>query len=175
MKESLVRSFSMIDSETFKCSSRSEWPAMLHNICYIHSAIRLRSRFNKAGFNSPDALGSVGTQEFLVRIYSFSPLPIQLSNLDPTSTPESMRSEYIHTHRQPIVPCSHLLNDILYGLLPSFISSTVIINELLITCFIHCIYSHIIYIHSLTYYTHTCTSHIIHIHVHHDLMTIFVL
>lgn len=66
MKESLVRAFGMIDSEVLKCSGRAEWPAMLHNLCYIHSAIKLRARFHKAGLNAPNDLLQVGASQFLV-------------------------------------------------------------------------------------------------------------
>lgn len=56
----------MVDTEMLKSSSRSEWPAMLHNLCFIHGAIRLRSRYHRAGFNIPQDLFPVGTQELLV-------------------------------------------------------------------------------------------------------------
>lgn len=72
MKETLVRDFSVVDSETLKCSGRNEWPAMLHNLCYIHSAVRLRARYDKAGFNVPYAFDSVGAQELFVSTITVS-------------------------------------------------------------------------------------------------------
>lgn len=65
MKESIVRSFSWLDSEQIKSSNKPEWPILLHNLCYFHSCLRLRSRYVKCGWNSPLTLNFT-TEEFLV-------------------------------------------------------------------------------------------------------------
>ena len=53
MKDSLVRSFTWFEPDVLRQSSRSEWPVMLHNLCYLHAAIQLRTRFGHGGWNSP--------------------------------------------------------------------------------------------------------------------------
>jgi hypothetical protein len=56
-----------IDNELLRASNRPEWPALLHNICMLHSAIRLRCRFDLAGWNKPEAFRNVGTGDLWVR------------------------------------------------------------------------------------------------------------
>ncbi|XP_070568705.1 dynein axonemal heavy chain 5-like isoform X4 [Ptychodera flava] len=53
MKDNMIRSLSVIDADTLKSSSRSEWAPMVHNLCMLHGAIRLRSRFGRSGWNRP--------------------------------------------------------------------------------------------------------------------------
>ncbi|XP_074662754.1 uncharacterized protein LOC141915202 [Tubulanus polymorphus] len=54
MKDNLVRFFSNADTELLKISNRPEWTPLLHNLCYLHGAIKLRSRFGRGGWNVPD-------------------------------------------------------------------------------------------------------------------------
>ncbi|XP_041355189.1 dynein gamma chain, flagellar outer arm-like isoform X3 [Gigantopelta aegis] len=68
MKDSLVRSFSWMEPDIFKQSSRSEWPVMLHNLCYLHAAISLRSRFGLGGWNTPTDFHQIGYSELLESI-----------------------------------------------------------------------------------------------------------
>jgi len=65
-KECLYRSLSWIDNELLHVSSRPEWPAVLHNLCMLHSAIRLRTRYKLAGWNRPEDFAYVGTAELWV-------------------------------------------------------------------------------------------------------------
>ena len=66
MKESLQRSFDWVDSDLVKSSNKPEWPILLHNLCYFHSMLRLRSRYTSGcGWNSPLTLNFT-TEEFLV-------------------------------------------------------------------------------------------------------------
>ncbi|BFZ10055.1 hypothetical protein BsWGS_13094 [Bradybaena similaris] len=60
MRDSLVRSFTWMEADILKQSSRSEWPVLLHNLCYLHAAVRLRTRFGTAGWNCPQDFSSVG-------------------------------------------------------------------------------------------------------------------
>ena len=54
IRDNLVRSISLLDADTINASSRSEWPAVLHNICMLHNVIRLRSQFQLVGWNKPE-------------------------------------------------------------------------------------------------------------------------
>lgn len=65
MKENIVRSFSWIDLDILKSSSKPEWPALLHNLCYLHSCLKLRSRYMRCGWNLPYSL-QFTTEEFIV-------------------------------------------------------------------------------------------------------------
>lgn len=53
MKEALGRAFSQIDNELLRHSSKAEWIPLLHNICYLHCALNLRTRFSQAGWDLP--------------------------------------------------------------------------------------------------------------------------
>ena len=65
MKESIQRAFNWIDVENVKTSNKPEWPILLHNLCYFHSCLKLRSRYYKCGWNSPLTLNFT-SEEFLV-------------------------------------------------------------------------------------------------------------
>ena len=62
----MVRAFSSMDSELLKQNSRSEWPALLHNICYLHAAIKLRGRFQRGGWNCPADFMNIGNNQLQV-------------------------------------------------------------------------------------------------------------
>ena len=66
MKENMVRAFSWVDQDLLRTASKSEWSALLHNICYLHSCFKLRSRYSKCGWNSPYSLDFT-TEELLVK------------------------------------------------------------------------------------------------------------
>lgn len=70
MKECMVRSLSWIDSDLIKSSTKPEWPVLLHNLCFFHSCLRLRTRYSRCGWNSPLTL-NFATEEFLVNFKSF--------------------------------------------------------------------------------------------------------
>jgi dynein heavy chain len=53
MKEAMTRAFSLIDNDLLRHSSKSEWAPLLHNICYLHCALNLRTRFNQAAWDLP--------------------------------------------------------------------------------------------------------------------------
>ncbi|XP_023932050.1 dynein heavy chain 8, axonemal-like [Lingula anatina] len=63
MKDNLIRAFSWVDADILKQSSRPEWPAFLHNICYLHGTIRLRARFGKGGWNNHEDFLKIGNNE----------------------------------------------------------------------------------------------------------------
>ncbi len=53
MKEAMTRAFSLIDNDLLRHSSKPEWIPLLHNICYLHSTLNLRTRFSQAGWDLP--------------------------------------------------------------------------------------------------------------------------
>ncbi|KAL4232681.1 hypothetical protein ACF0H5_007369 [Mactra antiquata] len=63
MKDSLVRSFNNFEPDILKQSSRAEWPVMLHNLCYLHAAIQLRTRYGFGGWNCPSDFHHIGSFE----------------------------------------------------------------------------------------------------------------
>lgn len=67
-KDSLQRSLQWVDSDLIRVSMRAEWPALLHNLCMLHSLVRLRTRYGLTGWNKPLDLRNVGTAELWVRI-----------------------------------------------------------------------------------------------------------
>ena len=68
MKDSLVRSMSWMEPDILKQANRSDtqWPAMLHNLCYLHAAIQLRARFGQGGWNLPEDFLNIGFRELQV-------------------------------------------------------------------------------------------------------------
>ncbi|KAJ1151043.1 hypothetical protein NDU88_003830 [Pleurodeles waltl] len=57
IKGGLIQSWRFVDPEVISLSKRPEWPAVLHNMCFLHCAIRLRTEFGKtAGWNYRDML-----------------------------------------------------------------------------------------------------------------------
>ena len=63
-KENIQRAFSYVDSETVKTSNKSEWGILLHNLCFFHGSLNLRSRYTRCGWNSPSTL-QFTLEEFL--------------------------------------------------------------------------------------------------------------
>lgn len=53
IKEAITRAFSAIDNDLLRHSSKAEWLPLLHNICYVHSALNLRTRYDQAGWDIP--------------------------------------------------------------------------------------------------------------------------
>ncbi|XP_063775387.1 uncharacterized protein LOC134910927 [Pseudophryne corroboree] len=57
IRRGIIQSWQFIDRETVVISSRPEWPSLLHNLCYLHCAARLRTLFGlSAGWNCPDTM-----------------------------------------------------------------------------------------------------------------------
>ena len=69
MKDSLIRNLSWMEPDILKQSSRPEWPAMLHNLCYCHAAIQLRGRFGFGGWNLPQEFATIGFRELQVSMF----------------------------------------------------------------------------------------------------------
>ncbi len=67
MKENIVRAFSWVDHDLFKVSAKSEWAGLLHNICYLHSCLKLRTRYPRCGWNMPHSLNFT-TEELIVSL-----------------------------------------------------------------------------------------------------------
>ena len=55
-----------VDADLLRVSNRVEWPALLHNICMLHSVVRLRARYQLSGFNRPEDFAVIGTAELWV-------------------------------------------------------------------------------------------------------------
>ena len=55
-----------MEADILKQSNRSEWSAVLHNLCYCHAAIQLRARFGFGGWNLPHEFLSIGFRELQV-------------------------------------------------------------------------------------------------------------
>ncbi|XP_064629693.1 uncharacterized protein LOC135488785 isoform X2 [Lineus longissimus] len=108
MKTNLYRFFSQLDSDILRQSERMEWAAFLHNICYLHGAIKLRTRFGKAGWNVPEAFNHLGVPELLEALQmSLSEFRDNLS----TSAPDGSRVQ-----RTTSWSCMrYLLTEIIYG------------------------------------------------------------
>jgi len=68
MKTTLLRAFTSADmTEFLKASSRPDCPAVLHNVCFLHGALRLRASFaGRSGWNVPGGLAELGITELFV-------------------------------------------------------------------------------------------------------------
>ena len=67
IRDNLVRSMSLVDSDILGSSSRAEWPAVLHNVCVLHNVVRLRSQYQLVGWNEPNVINP-GALELYVSI-----------------------------------------------------------------------------------------------------------
>ncbi|XP_069461306.1 uncharacterized protein [Ambystoma mexicanum] len=57
LKGGLIQSLRFVDPKALSQSRRAEWPAVLHNLCFLHCAIRLRTDFGlTAGWNYREVL-----------------------------------------------------------------------------------------------------------------------
>ncbi|KAM4694307.1 uncharacterized protein O3C94_004765 [Discoglossus pictus] len=68
IKGAMIHSWQFVSPEILSGSTRPEWPAVLHNFCFLHCAIRLRTLYGtSAGWNCPDTmlLGSTELMEGL--------------------------------------------------------------------------------------------------------------
>ena len=63
-RENMLKSFNSIDVNVAKVSNKIEWPILLHNLCFFHSCLKLRSRYIRCGWNSPECL-QFSSEEFL--------------------------------------------------------------------------------------------------------------
>uniref|UniRef100_A0A2C9K4Z2 AAA+ ATPase domain-containing protein n=1 Tax=Biomphalaria glabrata TaxID=6526 RepID=A0A2C9K4Z2_BIOGL len=63
MKDFLSRSLTWMEPDILRQSNRPDWPAMLHNLCYLHAAIHLRTRFGGGGWNLPHEFSQIGFRE----------------------------------------------------------------------------------------------------------------
>ena len=69
IKDMLTRCFNQFnytDSDVLRQCSRGEWAPFLHNLCYLHGAVRLRARFGRAGWNKPDDFFNIRFTELFV-------------------------------------------------------------------------------------------------------------
>ena len=69
----MLRSFNWFafkEADILKQSAKPEWPAFLHNLAYLHGAIRLRARFGRGGWNVPTDFRQIGNTEFRVSFHN---------------------------------------------------------------------------------------------------------
>lgn len=71
-----------MDSDLLRVSARQEWPAVLHNICMLHSLVRLRTRYGLTGWNKGLDLMNVGTAELWVSMIADYAFHSYLRSLD---------------------------------------------------------------------------------------------
>ncbi|XP_077863125.1 dynein axonemal heavy chain 5-like [Saccoglossus kowalevskii] len=79
MKDNMIRALCVLDAETLKSSTRTEWPPMIHNLCLLHGAIRLRARFGHAGWNRPYSMDFGSTELFeglMIAAVAFKDTPL---------------------------------------------------------------------------------------------------
>ncbi|XP_073445808.1 uncharacterized protein [Dendrobates tinctorius] len=55
IRRGIIRSWKFVNHEVLATSSRPEWPPLLHNLCFLHGAIRFRTLYG-GGWNCPDAM-----------------------------------------------------------------------------------------------------------------------
>ncbi|KAM5165175.1 dynein axonemal heavy chain 5-like [Mantella aurantiaca] len=57
IRRGVIQSWQFVNNDTLVSSSRPEWPAVLHNLCFFHCASRLRSMYGvSAGWNCPNTM-----------------------------------------------------------------------------------------------------------------------
>ena len=61
-----MRAFSTVSEGSLKASARPDWPALLHNLCFLHCSIRLRATFGQNGFCSPSDMLKIGLGALLI-------------------------------------------------------------------------------------------------------------
>ncbi|XP_077137822.1 dynein axonemal heavy chain 5-like [Ranitomeya variabilis] len=55
IRRGIISSWKLVNHEVLATSSRPEWPPLLHNLCFLHGAIRFRTLYG-GGWNCPDAM-----------------------------------------------------------------------------------------------------------------------
>ena len=96
MKEAMTRAFSLIDNDLLRHSSKSEWIPLLHNICYLHCVLNLRTRFGQAGWYLPNLTSFTNvelTSAFQVIAREFSLSDQTLVRLESAHTTSVISSE----------------------------------------------------------------------------------
>ena len=71
MKDGMLRALSWLDADFLRQNSRGEWAPLVHNLCYLHGAVRLRARFGRGGWNVPTDFLQIGNNELVVSVLSF--------------------------------------------------------------------------------------------------------
>lgn len=56
----------MMDSDMLRYSSKPEWLPLLHNLCYLHAALKVRARYGRGGFNTHRNFLQIGNTELFV-------------------------------------------------------------------------------------------------------------
>lgn len=108
MKDSLCRSMSWMEPDILKQSNRPEWPAMLHNLCYLHATIQLRARFGQGGWNCPEDFGNISFRELLEAVgFTVGEFKDPLSVIGSDGTPNSRVTSWTGIR--------YILSEVVYG------------------------------------------------------------
>lgn len=137
-KENIQRVFSYIDTETVKTSNKSEWAILLHNLCFFHGSLNLRSRYTRCGWNSPSTLQfsleefleslKISVQEFSGVCSNIANITNSVNNLSMASTSELVvtnltnrsesgksTSEFIANKSASLQAIKFIIADLIYG------------------------------------------------------------
>ncbi|XP_069830783.1 uncharacterized protein [Dendropsophus ebraccatus] len=101
IRRGFLQSWKFVDPETLASNSRPEWPAILHNLCYMHCAARFRTLYGvSAGWNCPDTM-RFGSGELMESIEA---LKLEfMDNSENAGKPPSLTA------------ARYLLSEIIYG------------------------------------------------------------
>jgi dynein heavy chain, axonemal len=119
MKDALVKAFSLVDTDLLRHSSKPEWLPLLHNICYLHCALNLRTRFQQAGWDLPSlthftAVELMGAFQMLAREFTI----VDQSNVrleSAQSTNALIPSNDSNTRQLSWSAIRYALADLIYG------------------------------------------------------------
>jgi hypothetical protein len=111
MKESMIRTFNWIQTEHLKASNKSEWPILLHNLCYFHSCLKLRSRYARCGWNVPLTM-NFSNEEFVELLQAAVHEYLIADNRTPTDSIKTINELNKNISLQII---KYLASQIIYG------------------------------------------------------------
>jgi len=117
MREAMTRAFSLIDNDLLRHSSKSEWIPLLHNICYIHCALNLRTRFGQAAWDLPTLTSFTNvelTSAFQVAAREFSLSDQSLVRLESAHT-TSAGSNEANIRQLSWSSLRYALSELIYG------------------------------------------------------------
>ncbi|KAK6187606.1 hypothetical protein SNE40_005595 [Patella caerulea] len=108
MRDSLVRSFSSMEPDILKQANRSEWPIVLHNLCYLHATIQLRARFGQGGWNCPSDFSHIGSVELQEAIgFTAGEYKEPIFTIGPDGTPIQRSTSWTGAR--------YILSEVVYG------------------------------------------------------------
>ncbi|CAF3351101.1 unnamed protein product [Rotaria sp. Silwood1] len=117
MKEAMARAFSLIDNDLLRHSSKPEWIPLLHNLCYLHCVLNLRTRFAQAGWDLPTLTSFTNvelTSAFQVAAREFALSDQSIVRLESAHTSSAVSTE---ANIRPLSWTSmrYALSELIYG------------------------------------------------------------